>query len=343
MESKNKFWIFGELSYALAFFVGGFSLLNILGEIRFDGFDANYWWIDFCRLSPYISKPVLLITSVLLVILAFRRKLPSIPLKLLRLLLCFLLIVCIFNSITFFSLISKNVITSQFPIPFSLIIAAALVAILIATFKKFPGNRSPRDWFVFLCWTFLLLIIFPLCQIFCFGKTDYRREADAVVVFGARVYADGTMSTALLDRTVTGCNLVLKEYADLIIFSGGPGDGDIHETEAMKAKAIRKGIPKEAIILDKNGLNTQHTVDNTTKIFAQKGINRILVVSHFYHLPRIKMTYRRDGYDVYTVPAKESYTLTAMPKYILREIAALWKYYLTPLAITPPQQKSATK
>ena len=56
-----------------------------------------------------------------------------------------------------------------------------------------------------------------------------------------------------------------------------------------------------------------------------------LVVSHFYHLPRIKLAYQRDGWDVYTVPAKESYLLRQMPYNMAREVAALWVYYLRPL------------
>jgi hypothetical protein len=35
---------------------------------------------------------------------------------------------------------------------------------------------------------------------------------------------------------------------------------------------------------------------------------------------------------VYTVPARESYTLTAMPYFVARETIALWVYYLRPLA-----------
>jgi len=66
-------------------------------------------------------------------------------------------------------------------------------------------------------------------------------------------------------------------------------------------------------------------------MFEQMASGRILVVSHFYHLPRIKMTYQRHHREVYTVPARETYTLTARPKFILREIAALWVYYLRPI------------
>jgi hypothetical protein len=50
-----------------------------------------------------------------------------------------------------------------------------------------------------------------------------------------------------------------------------------------------------------------------------------------YHLPRIKLAYQRDGWEVFTVPAKESYLLRQMPYNMAREVAALWVYYLRPL------------
>jgi hypothetical protein len=40
---------------------------------------------------------------------------------------------------------------------------------------------------------------------------------------------------------------------------------------------------------------------------------------------------KRTGIEVYTVPARETYVLTAMPLYIAREVVALWVYYLRPL------------
>jgi uncharacterized SAM-binding protein YcdF (DUF218 family) len=172
----------------------------------------------------------------------------------------------------------------------------------------------------------------PFAQMFCFGPTDYRRPADAIVVFGARVYADGRVSDALADRVRTGCELYKDGLAKRIIFSGGPGDGDVHETEAMRAMALKLGVPAQAIMLDRDGINTRATVSNTCAMFEDSEIRRVLAVSHFYHLPRIKMSYQRQDLEVYTVPAKESYTLTAMPYFMARETAALWVYYLRPLA-----------
>jgi len=166
---------------------------------------------------------------------------------------------------------------------------------------------------------------------FCFGKTDYRRPADVVVVLGARVYADGHPSDALADRVRTACQLYRSGLVKKLLFSGGPGEGAIHETEGMKRMALQLGVKPRDILVDEGGLNTQATVKDTEAICSRLHFSRILVVSHFYHLPRIKLAYQRDGWEVFTVPAKESYLLRQMPYNIAREVAALWVYYLRPL------------
>jgi uncharacterized SAM-binding protein YcdF (DUF218 family) len=113
--------------------------------------------------------------------------------------------------------------------------------------------------------------------------------------------------------------------------SGGPAPGDLHETESMRRFAVELGVPADRIMLDKLGLNTDKTVQNTIPMFRQHGFKRVLVVSHYFHLPRIKLTYSRANQDVFTVPARQKYRLTYRTWQITREVAALWAYYLRPL------------
>ena len=326
------FFVFGR---GVAVFIGGFSLLNLVGELRYPGFDANHWWIDFRPTDPLAARVFLAVVSILLIAYSIRPSLAGWRKVLTLVLVGVLLFVTVRNTVTFYVLLGQGTIAAGFPVAFSLFVSAALAIVLAAAAVGKPKLRSSMKGAaskaVFVATIVVCLIGFTLGQVFCFGKTDYRRECEAVVVFGARVYADGRLSHALYDRTQTGCQLYLDELAERLILSGGPGDGDIHETEAMKRMAVELGVPEEAIALDKEGVNTQATVKNTCEMFERLGIKKVLVVSHFYHLPRIKMTYQRERWEVYTVPARESYVLTEMPKYILREIAALWVYYLRPI------------
>jgi uncharacterized SAM-binding protein YcdF (DUF218 family) len=108
--------------------------------------------------------------------------------------------------------------------------------------------------------------------------------------------------------------------------------GDVHETTAMRDFAIAAGVPADAIRLDRHGLNTAATVRHTAVLFDELNVTSAIAISHFYHLPRIKLAYQRAGRGVLTVPADERYTLTALPYYMAREIAAWWWYYWRDLA-----------
>jgi vancomycin permeability regulator SanA len=324
----------------LALFLGAFSLLNLSGSLRRAAFDANLWWIDLRFMPPALARFILLGSAVCL--LAFAVRPPQSAWRRWLTAACAggLGLVCFLNALTFYWLLLHRAVGSSIPFPMSLLMSAALasVAASAASRKKpFEGSRDFPDWKSAAGFAPTLAVgmvcaaLFPLAQMFCFGKTDYRRPADAAVVLGARVYADGRPSDALADRVRTACQLYRAGLVKKLIFSGGPGDGAISEPESMKRLGLSLGVKSEDMVLDGSGLNTQATVRNTEAIFARLHAARILAVSHFYHLPRIKLAYHRAGLEVYTVPARESYLLRQLPYNILREVAALWVYYFHPL------------
>lgn len=163
---------------------------------------------------------------------------------------------------------------------------------------------------------------------FCYGKTDYRRHADVAVVLGARAYADGSPSQALYDRVQTAADLYKGGFVSRLILSGGPGDGPWHETDVMRRLAVDMGVPDGCILADREGMNTSATTQHTAELFSKLNATKVLVVSHAYHLPRVKLSYQRLGIQVYTVPARESHLLSQLPRFMAREVAALWYYWL---------------
>jgi vancomycin permeability regulator SanA len=171
------------------------------------------------------------------------------------------------------------------------------------------------------------MIAFPLLQIAFFGTTDYRRASDAAVVLGARVYDNGVLSTALEDRVRTGADLYKAGLVPRLVMSGGVGANGIDEAVAMKRRAVELGVPPSVISIDSLGVDTDATVANTTAALPELGARRVLVVSQFWHLPRIKLAYRSAGWDVATVPATESDPIWPTPYLIAREIPAFWQYW----------------
>jgi len=327
---------------AIALFVGAFGLLNVLGDVFRPGFDENLWWIDLRFLPVGMAEALLAMSAVALIAYAIRPAMTLGRAMITHALTAALLVFALLNVLMFYRLLLGGAFSTPLPVPLSLGTAVAMAAILYGMCKSelltaervIPRTagvkNSPASWWRWAVVLAACCILFPLGQMYCFGKADYRRHADVIVVFGAGVYADGRPSDALVDRVRTGCDLYKHHLAATIIFSGGPGQGGVHETEAMRKLAIEQGVPPDAILLDPAGVNTQATAANVAAMLPRLGAKRVLAVSHFYHLPRVKLAFGRQNVEVFTVPAKESYFLREMPLYIAREVPGLWVYYLRP-------------
>lgn len=157
------------------------------------------------------------------------------------------------------------------------------------------------------------------------GSVDYGvgRRADAIVVFGSKVHADGRPSGSLVDRTITACRLWQRGAAPVLVFSGGRDAGAVcSEPEAMKALAVAEGVSEAAIVLDERGDDSAATVANVAALARERAWGSVLAVSHDYHLARIRLLFERQGLSACTVPARETcpsaWKLAAIP----REVAA---------------------
>ncbi len=320
------------ISRGIAAFIGGFTLLNLVGGLIAPGFDANLWWIDLSPWPWFVAMPILLAGGIALLAYAIHPPRRSSSRWAVAIPVIIFLLAALANSARYYVVLHRHLISTTVPIPFSGTVCATLAIVAWRILRPGAMRKIAQTKRVAISTFIICLVAFPLAQIYFFGHTDYRRKADAIVVFGARAYADGSASGILADRVLTGCELYRDGLADKIIFSGGPGDGAIDEPEAMRRLALENGIPASAIQLDHDGLNTDATVRNTRGIFRQEHISRVLAVSHYYHLPRIKMAYRQYALDVYTVPVSEQHLLPrGGPLLIAREVAALWAYYLHPL------------
>ncbi|MBS0201625.1 MAG: YdcF family protein [Planctomycetes bacterium] len=318
-------------------FLAVFTLSNIVGELSHPGFDANLWWIDLRFADPGINRLLMLTNALGLLAYALCPRWAPFRGWLLSGLLGVLMAVAALNAWTFWRLIAAGGIYSQSAIPLSAAILLVLVWILVGVRQvqvvRQKGDSIPRQWFdrlILVATVLVAAVAFPLAQMVCFGLTDYRRPADIIVVFGCYVRPDGVPSMALSDRVKTGVELYKAGLASKLVFSGGPGPGAVHETEAMRTLAIKLGVPGDSIELDRDGLNTQATVRNLVVRSDFQQPPRVLAVSNYYHLPRIKLCFRRAGWEVCTVPARDSRRLYYQERLMLREVVALWWYYLNP-------------
>jgi uncharacterized SAM-binding protein YcdF (DUF218 family) len=261
VESRPKSgwhtWLGDILPRGLALFLGGFAIVNLLGETRHAGFDANLWWIDLRWAPPALANGLLLVSGICLIAFALKPSGGRVRRVLTVVCASLLGLAALFNTGQFVALLLQRAISAAFPLPFSLLVALGASVIAASALRPAETARGARHFGRVIAVCVACVAGFPLAQMLCFGKTDYRRPADMAVVLGARAYADGRPSDALADRVRTACQLYQRGITKKLLFSGGPGDGAVHETEAMKQMALRLGVKSEDILIDEGGVNTR--------------------------------------------------------------------------------------
>jgi len=312
----------------LAVFFGIFGVLNAAASLRGRGFGENVLWVDPRPLPEWVGQPLVGLAAALLLAWAIWPRCRPWRSWAAALAAGFLAAVAFWNVFSFYWALGTGVIDATVPVPLSLFVCAVMIWLAWVVRRPAPRRTSPVAAAGIAAVAVVVGLAFPVCLMLFFGTTDYSRPSDAAVVFGAQVLKNGALTASLSDRVRTGADLYLDELVDVVIVSGGRGDGGRHECDAMRSYAEELGVPAGAIVEDRTGVNTQATVDHTVALFESDGYGRVLVVSQFYHLPRIKMAYERAGIDVRTVPAKADHWIKETPVIMAREIPAFWLYYL---------------
>ena len=146
-------------------------------------------------------------------------------------------------------------------------------------------------------------------------------DADAIVVLGASVFADGTPSGILPDRLV----------APKLIMSGDNSTVSYNEVQVMKDYAISQGVPSYDIFCDHAGFSTYESMYRAKHVF---GAERIVVATQTYHLYRALYAAQGLGLDSLGV-ASDYHDYSKQLQYDLREIPARTKDFFKTLFKVP--------
>ena len=162
-------------------------------------------------------------------------------------------------------------------------------------------------WFVVACGLFALFVC--LVNTFMIGYASRfiltagqaaALDADCVLVLGARVYEDGSLSAVLEDRMAVGVQLYQAGAGKKMLLSGDHGQRRYDEVGSMKAYAQNAGVPDDDIFLDHAGFSTYESAVRAAKVF---GVKRCVVVTQSFHLTRAVTLLRAQGIEAYGVPS----------------------------------------
>ncbi|MDR3602507.1 MAG: ElyC/SanA/YdcF family protein [Desulfosporosinus sp.] len=157
-------------------------------------------------------------------------------------------------------------------------------------------------------------------------------KCNAILVLGAYVAPDGTVSPMLNDRLLEAVELYELGKAPKILVSGDHGRKDYDEVDAMRIFLEKKNIPPEDIFMDHAGFRTYDSVYRARDIFQVK---KVIIVTQHYHLMRAVFDARALGLEAYGVASDKQDYGVVMKSYELREIAARNKDFLISGFIRP--------
>jgi SanA protein len=124
------------------------------------------------------------------------------------------------------------------------------------------------------------------------------------IVFGAGLRYDGTPTAILRDRVMTAAQLYFDGKVEKLLMSGDNSTLEYNEPESMRQYALSLGVPDEAIVLDYAGRRTYDTCYRAKAIF---GVERAILVTQGFHLPRALFTCNALGLPAVGVEANNYY------------------------------------
>ena len=137
-----------------------------------------------------------------------------------------------------------------------------------------------------------------------YGQTDRAQPAQAIVVLGSRVTAQGVAGNSLRRRALHAVSLYRRGFAPFVICTGGVGDNAPSEAQSAARLIHNQGVPDDAILLEDQSHSTWENVANTTAICRARGWSEVIVVSEPYHLWRAQRNFAAFGIRAFPSPAQ---------------------------------------
>jgi vancomycin permeability regulator SanA len=123
---------------------------------------------------------------------------------------------------------------------------------------------------------------------------DQVPRAPIALVLGAQVYPSGTPSRFLRARLDLALLLLQRGTVDRLLLSGDAQAPEYDEPAAMRAHLLAAGAEDDRLDLDPRGHDTYDSCVRARDVY---GVDRVVMVTQTYHLPRAVGTARLVGLD----------------------------------------------
>ncbi|MBN1776748.1 MAG: YdcF family protein [Clostridiales bacterium] len=150
----------------------------------------------------------------------------------------------------------------------------------------------------------VLFIFVAVCYAALVGYTVYREKTvpepsdyDAIIVLGAQVQTDGEPSVQLDWRLDKAVEMYNASPCPVVVCGAQGKDEPRPEAEVMRDLLIGRGMPAGMIYTDPVSTDTYQNIRNAKAIIEQLGLNRPLIITSDYHLPRAMDIAKAEGFE----------------------------------------------
>lgn len=162
------------------------------------------------------------------------------------------------------------------------------------------------------------------------------QQVDCIVVLGASVLPDETLSDVLEDRVDCAIGAYFAGLAPVIVMTGDGREDSYNEPLAMKNYAIKQGVPEDAIYCDHAGYRTYDSMWRVANVY---GAQSAIVVTQKYHLPRALFSLLGMGVTCYGI-ACDAGTYDDQLWYSMREVVGRIKDFTLTITHQDPENPS---
>ena len=161
--------------------------------------------------------------------------------------------------------------------------------------KKLLKNKKVRIalWITagILALCFLVVLVCNIIVLATAAPMRYHEDTlpagetyDCILVLGAGVKEDGSLSNLLRDRMTVGVSLMKKGVAPVMLLTGDSHEAETYdEVGAMTAFATENGVEADVILQDPLGLSTYASLWRAKNVY---GMKKVLIVTQGFHLDR---------------------------------------------------------
>lgn len=136
------------------------------------------------------------------------------------------------------------------------------------------------------------------------GSRDETRRADAALVLGLALEADGSPQPSLVARVDRAAALYRARVVRRVVVSGGVPRAGLREADVMRALLRRRAVPDEAIVVEPYARSTEENFACAAPILESLGARDVLLVTEPWHMTRAMLLGRRYGLTLRQAPAK---------------------------------------